>query len=131
MTNLTEAAAEIGATISKAQGRAEDFARAAGKKVDAARSETADALHNAASSVRATARQGCDVIDDLATNAADRLDATASYVEDHDPRGLISGCRQFIRQHPTGSLMAATAIGFVAGSAIRRITHTCAKEPAN
>jgi ElaB/YqjD/DUF883 family membrane-anchored ribosome-binding protein len=130
MTNLTEAAAEIGATISGAQGRAEDLARAAGKKVDAARSETADALHRAASSVRATARQGCDVIDDLATSAADRLDATASYVEDHDPRGLISGCRQFIRQHPTGSLMAATAIGFVAGSAIRRITHTCAKEPA-
>ena len=131
MTNLRETASQLGAKVSEAQGRAEDLGRAAGRKFDEARNETAGALHTAASSVRTTARQGCDVIDGLATSAADKLDATASYVEDHDLRGLFTGCRQLIRRHPTGSLMVATAIGFFAGSAVRRITHSCANKPVN
>jgi len=131
MTNLTETASQLGAKVSEAQARAEDFRRAAGKKLDEARNETAGALHTAASSVRTTARQGCEVIDGVATNAADKLDATASYVENHDLRGLVAGCRQLIRRYPTGSLMAATAIGFFAGSAVRRITHSCARQPVN
>lgn len=128
MTNLTETATQLGAKMSEAQGRAEELSRAAGKKLDEARTETAGGLHTAASSVRTTARQGCEVIDGLATNAADKLDATASYIEDHDLRGLFTGCRQLIRQHPAGSLMFATAIGFFAGSAVRRITHSCAQK---
>ena len=129
MTNLTEAASQLGAKMSEAQGRAEDLSRAAGKRLDEARNETAGALHTAASSVRTTARHGCEVIDGLATSAADKLDATASYVEDHDLRGLFGGCRQLIRRHPAGSVMVATAIGFFAGSALRRITHSCARKP--
>jgi len=128
MTNLTETATQLGAKVSEAQARAEDLSRAAGKKLDEARMEAAGALHTAASSVRTTARQGCEVIDGLATSAADKLDATASYVEDHDLRGVLTGCRRLIRRYPTGSLMFATAIGFFAGSAVRRITHSCAKK---
>jgi ElaB/YqjD/DUF883 family membrane-anchored ribosome-binding protein len=104
---------------------------AAGNKLDEMRNKTADALHTAASSVRATARHGCDGIDGLATRAADKLDATGSYVEDHDLRGLFSSFRQVVRRHPAGSLMVATTIGFFAGSAVRRITHPHAKEPVN
>jgi ElaB/YqjD/DUF883 family membrane-anchored ribosome-binding protein len=128
MTNLTETASQLGAKVSEAQGRAEDLSRAAGKKLDEARNETAGALHTAASSVRTTARHGCEVIDGLATGAADKLDATASYVQDHDLRGLFTGCRQLVRRHPTSSLVVATAIGFFAGSAVRSITHSCAKK---
>jgi ElaB/YqjD/DUF883 family membrane-anchored ribosome-binding protein len=69
---------------------------------------------------------GCEVIDGLATSAADKLDATVSYVEDHDLRGLLRSCRQVVRRHPTGSVMVATAIGFLAGSAVRRMTYSCA-----
>jgi len=131
MTNLTETASQLGAKVSEVQGRAEDLSQAAGKKLDEARMEAAGALHTAASSVRTTARQGCEAIDGLATSAADKLDATASYVEDHDLRGMLSGCRRLIRRYPTGSLIFATAIGCFAGSAFRRITHSCAKGPVN
>lgn len=127
MTNLTETASLLGTKVSEAQARAEDLSRAAGKKLD----EAAGALHTAASSVRSTARQGCEAIDGFATDAADKLDATASYVEDHDLRGVLIGCRRFIRRYPTGSLMFATAIGFFTGSAVRRITHSCAKKSVN
>ena len=128
MTNFTETASQLGARVSEVQARAEDLSQAAGKKLDEARIEAAGALHTAASSVRTTARQGCEVIDGLATSAANKLDATASYVENHDLRGILPGCRRLVRRYPTGSLMVATALGCFAGSAFRRMTHSCAKQ---
>ncbi len=107
MTNLMGTASQLGA------------------KVTATKDHAADALHAAASSVRATGRQGSAAIDNLATGAADKLDATASYVEDHD---VFTGVRQAVRRYPAGSLMIATALGFCAGSAIRRMTHSCARD---
>lgn len=127
MTNsktVTETASELG---TQARESIEELGRAAGRKLDEARGETGDALHAAASSVRATGRQGSEAIDNLATGAAGRLDATASYIEDHDLKSVATGLRRFSRQHLTGSLVAAAAIGFFAGSAIRRMTHSCAK----
>jgi hypothetical protein len=103
MTNLMETASQLGA------------------KVTATKDQAADALHAAASSVRATGRQGSEAVDNLATGAADRLDATASYVEDCDLRGVFAGFRQAVRRHPAGALMIATAVGFCAGSTIRRV----------
>ena len=129
MTNLTETAAQLGVKVAEAQGRAEDMSRAAGKKLDDARLETADALRMAAVSVRSTARQGCETIGGLAGSAADSLDATASYVGDHDVRGLFAGCRQLIRRNPAGSFVAAAAIGFFACSAVHRIGRLWAKKP--
>jgi ElaB/YqjD/DUF883 family membrane-anchored ribosome-binding protein len=103
----------------------EKLGRSAGRKLDDARDETGIALHTAASSVRTTGRQGSKALDNLATGAADRLDATASYIEDHDLRGGFADLRRFCRRHPTGSLLAAVAIGFLAGSALSRVTHSC------
>jgi hypothetical protein len=109
----------------------DELGRSAGKKLDEAREETGDALHSAASSVRATGRQGSDAIDNLATGAADRLDAAASYVEDHDLKGVFADLRRFGRRHLTGSLVAAAAIGFLAGSALRRATHSARRAHEN
>jgi hypothetical protein len=93
--------------------------------MDAVRTETGAALHSAASSVRTTGRQGAEAIDNLATGTADRLDATASMVEDHDLSDALTGLRRYGRRHLGGSLLAAAAIGFLAGSAIRRSARTC------
>lgn len=102
----------------------EEVRRSAGRKMEEARDETADALHAAASSVRASGRQGSEAIDNIAGCAADRLDATASYVEDHDLRDAFTGLRRFCRRHLRGSLLAAAAVGFVAGSALSRAVYS-------
>jgi ElaB/YqjD/DUF883 family membrane-anchored ribosome-binding protein len=128
MTNLTEAAATIGDKASEVGERAEDLVRAAGKKLKEARNETVDGLQRAASSVRATGRQGSEAIDNLANSAADKLDATASYVENYDPRDVLTGLRRAIRRYPAGSLVIATTIGLFAGCAIRQFTHSCVKK---
>ena len=118
LRTLTEKVSELGTGAKESM---DELGRSAGRKLAEAREETGDALHSAASSVRATG----DAIDNLTTNAADRLDATASYVEDRDLRGVLSDLRRFGRRHLTGSLVAAAAIGFLAGSAWARATHSC------
>jgi ElaB/YqjD/DUF883 family membrane-anchored ribosome-binding protein len=110
---LTEKASELGTGAKESM---DELGRSAGRKLDEAREETGDALHSAASSVRATGRRGSEAIDNLATGTADRLDATASYVEDHDLKGVFADLRKFGRRHLTGSLVAAAAIGFLVGS---------------
>jgi hypothetical protein len=124
LKTVTESAAELG---KEAKESVEELGRSAGRRLDTVRSETGAALHTAASSVRVTGRQGAEAIDNLATGAADRLDATASLVEDHDLNDALTGLRRYGRRHLAGSLVAAAAIGFFAGAAIRRATHTCAR----
>jgi ElaB/YqjD/DUF883 family membrane-anchored ribosome-binding protein len=124
LRTLTEKASQLG---TGAKESVEEFGRSAGRKLDEAREDTGDALHSAASSVRATGRRGSEAIGNLATGAADRLDATAFYVEEHDLRSALTGLRRFGRKHLTGSLVAATAIGFLAGAALSRVTHSCGR----
>ena len=61
--------------------------RSAGRELDEARDEAGAALHSAASSVRGTGRDSSAAIGTCSTQTADRLDATASFVEDHDLGG--------------------------------------------
>jgi ABC-type transporter Mla subunit MlaD len=126
LRTLTETASELG---KEAKESMEELGRSAGKKLDDARDDTGGALHAAASSVRKTGRQGSEAIGNLATSAADRLDATASCVEDHDLKEVFTGLRRFGRRHLTGVLVGAAAIGFLAGSAISRVTHSCGRAP--
>ena len=88
------------------------------------RSETGAALHTAATSVRTTGHQGSEAIDNLATSAADKLDATGTYIEDHDLRDVVTGLRRFGRHHLGGALLAAAAVGFLVGSALSRPTNS-------
>lgn len=102
-------------TAKEAKDSIEKLGRSAGRKLEEARDETGGALHTAASAVRTT---------------ANRLDATASYIEDHDLKKVFTGLQKFGRRHLTGSLVAVAAIGFFAGSAFSRMTHSCGKGPA-
>jgi ElaB/YqjD/DUF883 family membrane-anchored ribosome-binding protein len=124
LRTATEAAAELG---KEARESIEELGRSAGRRLDEARDETGGALHSAASSVRKAGRQGSAAIDNCSTRTADRLDATASYIEDHDLGDALGGLRKLARRHPTGTLVAAATIGFLAGSAFGRVTHVCAK----
>jgi len=121
LRTLTETASELG---KDARESIEDLGRSAGRKLDEARDETGSALHSAASSVRRTGRQGSEAIDNFATGAADRLDATASYVEDHDLRDVYTGLRKFGRRHLTGTVVAAAAVGFLVGAALNRVAYS-------
>jgi hypothetical protein len=120
LKTVADAAPELG---KDARGPLEEF----GRKLDDAKDQTAGALHTAASSVRRTGRQSSAAIDNLTTGAADRLDATAVYVDNYEFSDVVNGLRKFGRRHLTGSLVFAGAIGFLAGVALHRAAHTCEK----
>jgi hypothetical protein len=129
MTNLktvAETAVELG---KHARESVEELGRSAGERLDEARDETGGALHAAASSIRATGRHGCEAVGGIANNTADKLDATASYVEDHDLRRVYAGLRKIGRRHMAGSLAIAAGIGFLAGAALVRVAHSCVSPP--
>jgi hypothetical protein len=121
---LNEQLSDLGAA---GKDSIDELRRSTGRKLDDARSETAEALHAAASSVRSTGRQGSEAIDHIADTAADRLDATAAYVEENDFRDAFGGLRRFCRRHLTGTLLAAGVAGFVAGCALSRAAHSSEK----
>ena len=118
--NTTEKPAKTGAGLHRAQQQVEDFGRTVGEKLDEARSGTADALQSAASSVRSTGRRGAKTIDNLSRNAAGKLDSSAAYVRSHDVGGMLTNLRQAMGRNPTGFVLLAAAIGFLAGSTVRR-----------
>jgi ElaB/YqjD/DUF883 family membrane-anchored ribosome-binding protein len=122
---VAETARELGRDVKDSVA---DFGRSAGRKIDVARDQTGDALHAAASSMR----RGSAKIDHLATGAAKRLDATASFVEDANLKGLIAGARRFGKNHLTLTLLVAAAVGFVAGVRLSAGAHANgrAMEPA-
>jgi hypothetical protein len=119
---MTDEISDLGKQAADSAGA---FGISAGRKLDDVRKDTGDALHATASTVRSTARKSSAAIDDLAKSAADGLDATATYVEDHELKDVYAGVRRFARQHLAGSVVTAAALGFLAGSALIRATHSC------
>lgn len=119
--NIEETVSKAGAGLHDARESVENLGRTAGETLDAARHGTAAALENAASSVRATAQAGAATMGTLADSAAGKLDSTAAYVRSHDVGGMLRSIRNVISRHPTGFVIVAAGLGFLAGSEFRRI----------
>ena len=116
---ITETTSSDRRELDQAEERMEDLRRTAAEGLEA-RDGTADALEGVASSVRATGRQGAERIDTLSQSAAGKLDSAAAYVRSHNVADMLISLGQVIAKHPTGFLLLAAGIGFLAGSAIQR-----------
>jgi len=105
---------EVAETIGDATGRARG-------KLNSARQPMADKLHRAADRVRNRADRlpGGHTISGAAKSAADRLDASASYIESTDARGMMQDLLGVIKRHPAKSLLVAGAAAFLIGRAFR------------
>src|SRR6185312_3835844 len=90
-------------------------------KLDSARQPVADKLHSEADRVRNRADRlpGGRTVSGAARSAADRLDASASYIESTDARGMMQDLLGVIKRHPAQSLLAAGVVAFLIGRAFR------------
>ncbi|MGQ0765545.1 MAG: hypothetical protein ACT4OZ_07765 [Gemmatimonadota bacterium] len=79
------------------------------------RTTVAGGLEKAAQRVQA----GGERVGNIAAVAADKLDATARYVRDHEPRDMWADLQTLTTKHPGKSLIAVAALGFIAGRALR------------
>src|SRR5260370_36878031 len=86
-----------------AQESMEELGRAAVDKLEDARKGTANALHLVASSVRARTRQTTQTLNDVAGNAAAKLDQTSTYIRKHAVSSILSEITGAILRNPTPS----------------------------
>jgi ElaB/YqjD/DUF883 family membrane-anchored ribosome-binding protein len=105
--------------------RVGEWGKGAARKTRGARQPVADKLHDAASAIRGNAerlygRQGIsEGVSDVAQAAADRIDASASYLESHDIQQMAQDLGAVVKRYPTQSLLIAGAVGFLCGRALR------------
>jgi ElaB/YqjD/DUF883 family membrane-anchored ribosome-binding protein len=55
----------------------------------------------------------------LAQGAAERVEATADYIREHDAREMLDSVQGYVRKNPGVSLAAAAVVGFLAARALR------------
>jgi ElaB/YqjD/DUF883 family membrane-anchored ribosome-binding protein len=112
-----EKIAEVGA---QAREKVGELGRTAVEKLEQGRQAAAGTLHSTAASIRTGAQSSTQGITDVANKTADTMEQTAQYLREHDVRGMLGDMKQVVRRNPGPSLIAAAAVGFLLGSALRR-----------
>ena len=101
----------------QAAEKASEVGRDALDKLDASRGTVAQGLRATAGALRSYAP---DSVAKHAQNTADAMDSAADYIRVRDLRSMTSDLTELVRRSPGPSLIAAVAIGFLLGSAMRR-----------
>ena len=107
---------EGGDGISQGASRAAEIGERAAAAFDDKRDAVARAIDAAASALHARVESlpgGPDVAR-AAQSTADTIQNAADYVRDHDLKGMLSGIARIAKRHPGATLLAATALGFLA-----------------
>ena len=117
---IKDAAGLAADTILAAKQAAQDLARSMTSRLDEITSQSADALHSGADSVRTASQRGATAMADAGERVAVKLDAASSYVNQCSSECWAGSLRRTFSRHPVSLLIMASAFGFCAGSAISR-----------
>lgn len=93
------------------------LAQEAESAVDAQRDQTADALQSFADTIqeKAGALPGGERTSEVGMAAAERIEQTADFVHERNPRQMLGDARSFLRRQPILAVAAGVVIGFVVG----------------
>jgi len=89
-------------------------------RMDSTREAIADRLRGAAGTIREQASAGSEALTERAESAADKLDASASYIESFDARRMMQDLLSVIKKYPTQSVLVAGLVGFLVARTLRR-----------
>ena len=120
--SVTEKASDqISEAVSSVKDKAQDLGNLAAEKVNETRGSAANRLASAASAIHQNADSlpGGDKVHSVAHSTADKLAATAEYVRSHDMKGVVADLEHVVRRNPGPALLAAVAVGFMAGRMFR------------
>lgn len=110
-----------GQVADQAREKAGEFAHQATDAVDARRDQASETMHTAATQIRERGESlpGGERTTEMASMAADKVEATSAYVREHDVQDMMSDLETLVRNHPTQSIVAAAAVGFLVGRMLR------------
>jgi hypothetical protein len=116
-----KASDQISEAVTSVKDKAQDLGRMASDKLTESRASAANGLASAASTIhqKADTLPGGDAVHTMAHSTADKLAATAEYVRSHEMKDVIADLEQVVRRNPGPSLLAAVAVGFMAGRMFR------------
>jgi len=118
---VEKASDQISEAVTNVKDKAQDLGRLAADKVNETRSSAANGLASAASAIhqKADSLPGGDTVHSVAHTTGDKLAATADYVRSHEMKDVIADLEQVVRRNPGPALLAAVAVGFMAGRMFR------------
>lgn len=104
-----------------AKDKASEMTHKATDKVDERRGQTAETLDTTADQLRERGESlpGGERTTEMASMAADKVEATSTYIRDHDVQDMLADLETFVRAHPTQSLVVAGVAGFLVGRMLR------------
>lgn len=106
---------------STAKDKASEMTHKATDKVDERRGQASEAMDTAATQLRERGESlpGGERTTEMASMAADKVEATSTYIRDNDVEDMMADLETFVRSHPTQSLVAAGVAGFLVGRMLR------------
>jgi ElaB/YqjD/DUF883 family membrane-anchored ribosome-binding protein len=123
----TESATGSGGVMDRAEERVKEVGHEAMEAIDGKRVSAADSLAGAATNLHSTAdkaaelgQKGGEKVSNFAHGAADKLQASADYVRDHDFKDMMQSVEGFVRRNPGQALVAASVVGFLTARVMRR-----------
>ena len=113
----------VESTLDDVAGRIREKGRKAVASIDGRRIAAADGLEGAARGLHDKADAiagGGERMSKVTHEVADRVDGASRYIREKDARDMLADVESIVRAHPTRSLLAVLAIGFLAGRVLRR-----------
>lgn len=116
----------FGGVMDRAEDKVKEAGHEAVKAIDGKRYSAADSLagvathlHSGADKAADLGQKGGEKLSSLAHGAADKVQAGADYVREHDFKDMMQSVEGFVRRHPGQALVAAGVVGFMAARAMR------------
>lgn len=123
----TESQAGLGGVMDRAEDRVKEVGHDAMKAMDGKRVSAADSLagvatnlHSGADKAAELGQKGGEKVSNFAHGAADKLQASADYVREHDFKDMMQSVEGFVRRNPGQALVAAGVVGFLTARVMRR-----------
>lgn len=105
----------------KVADQAREQAEHARDMADQQRERAAHGMERAADTLRERSEQipGGERTTEIANRAADSMEGVAQYLQDTEMSEMMHDVERVVRDHPREALLAAAAVGFLVGRALR------------
>ncbi len=107
----------------KIREKGSDLGRRAVAAIDERRVGVADGLEGAARGLHNKAdsiADGGQRVSKATHGVAEKVENASHYIRDKDAKDMLADVETMVRAHPTRSLLAVLAVGYLAGRALRR-----------
>jgi hypothetical protein len=110
---------QAGEVAEKAQKQGTAVKDRAMEQADVGKTKAASGLKSAAEQVRNRTGESEGTRDKMMSKAADQMDKSAQYLEDHEPKEMWDDFEKFVKDHPIQAAAGALVAGVIVGRILK------------